>query len=77
MSETALFQAVVSTNSASNIQYYKINDDIEIDATNSDLEIVVDPGNPVPINKTRLAETFRLSSRYFVGNMDICRGSHF
>ena len=40
--------------------------------SDSDLEIVVDPGYPIPSNKTRLAETFTLISHYFDVNMDIC-----
>ena len=43
----------------------------------ADLEIVVDPGNRVPSNKTRLAETFKLISHNFVVNMDICHGLRF
>ena len=41
----------------------------------ADLDIVVDPGNPVPRNKMRVAETFGLNSRYFDVNSDICRES--
>jgi hypothetical protein len=41
----------------------------------ADLEIVLDAGNPVPSNKTKLAETFGLISHYFVVNMVICHKS--
>ena len=41
------------------------------------LEIVVDPGNPIPRNKMRVAETFGLNSRYLVVNSDICWESYY
>ena len=46
-------------------------------AGGGDLEIVVDPGNPIPRNKMRVAETFGLNSRYLVVNSDICRESYY
>ena len=35
----------------------------------ADLEIVVDPGIPVPSDKIRLVETFVLTTRHFVVNL--------
>ena len=43
----------------------------------ADLEIVVDPGIPVPSDKIRLTETFVLTSRYFVVNLGICLESQY
>jgi hypothetical protein len=41
------------------------------------MEIVVGPGIPVPIKKIRMAETFVLTSHYFVKNLEISRESRY